>query len=300
MKLIKLNNINYTFVKDFKHDPKIRASFNALTANTFEFNFENWYVSGYWDDNYIPYALLHNNKVVANVSVSKIAFVIENEKKVGIQIGTVMTDTAYRHRGLSKFIMEHVVNEWKTQSDFIYLFANDSVLDFYPKFNFEIVDEYQYSKQLNSSNTSASSSLKKLNIDDTSDKELFLKIINDANPISKIAMQNNTSLLMFYCLSFKKHSIYYLKELKTVIIMDIEGDTLYLNDVFSKEHVALNDIIEFIANTTIKKVQLGFVPLDETDYLKSLLKTEDTLFVLKDKADYFKNNKWMFPVLSHA
>ncbi|MBC8754753.1 GNAT family N-acetyltransferase [Kordia sp. YSTF-M3] len=299
MKLIELNNINYTFVKDFKHDPEIRASFNALTEATFEFNFESWYLSGYWDDNYIPYSLMHNNKVISNVSVSKIEFVIENEKKVGIQIGTVMTDTAYRHRGLSKFIMEYVLNEWETQSDFIYLFANDSVLDFYPKFNFEIVNEYQYSKSLNSINK-LSSSLRKLHIDDASDKELLLRTIHDAHPISKLAMQNNTALLMFYFLLFKKNSLYYLDELNTVIIMDMEGDTLYLNDVFSKERVALNDVIKFITNTTIKRVQLGFVPLDETDYQKSLLNTGDTLFVLKDKAAYFKNNAWMFPVLSHA
>jgi hypothetical protein len=225
-------------------------------------------------------------------------FIIENEKKVGIQIGTVMTDKEYRHRGLSKFIMEQVINEWKEQSDFIYLFANDSVLDFYPKFNFQIVDEYQYSKLLNIPNTS--SSLKKLNIDDKYDKELLVRTINESNPISKLSMRNNTSLIMFYCLSFKKNSIYYLRELKTVIIADIEGDTLYLNDVFSKERVKLNDVIQLMTDKTTKKVILGFTPLDEVDYQKSLLNQDDSLFVIKDKVNYFKNNKWMFPVLSHA
>ncbi len=299
MELIKVNNTNYGFAKDFKHNQEIRASFNELTQAIFEFNFENWYLNGYWNDNYIPYSLLHKNKVISNVSVSKMAFIIENERKVGVQIGTVMTDKEYRHRGLSKVILERVINEWKEKSDVIYLFANDSVLDFYPKFDFEIIDEYQYSKQPNISKT-LKSSLKKLNIDDKFDKELFLSIINDSSPISKLSMQNNTSLIMFYCSSFKKNNIYYLQELNTAIIMDIEDDTLYLNDVFSKERVKLNDVIQLITNETIKKVTLGFTPLDETDYQRSLLKTEDTLFVIKDKADYFKNNKWRFPVLSHA
>lgn len=299
IEIIEVNNTNYGFVKDFKHNQEIRASFNELTQAIFEFNFENWYLNGYWNDNYIPYSLLHKNKVISNVSVSKMEFIIENEKKVGVQIGTVMTDKEYRHRGLSKFIMEQVIYEWKEQSDFIYLFANDSVLDFYPKFDFEIIDEYQYSKQTNISKT-LKSSLIKLNIDDKYDRELFLSIVNDSSPISKLSMQNNTSLIMFYCSSFKKHSIYYLEELNTAIIMDIEDDTLYLSDVFSKERVKLNDVIQLITNETIKRVILGFTPLDETDYQKSLLKTEDTLFVIKDKASYFKNNKWRFPVLSHA
>lgn len=298
MELIKLNKITYGFARNFKHDQEIRASFNKLTEATFGFNFEKWYLNGYWGDNYVPNSLLHNNKVISNVSVSKIEFIIENEKKLGIQIGTVMTDKEYRHRGLSKFILEQVINEWKEQSDFIYLFANDSVLDFYPKFNFQIVDQYQYSKPLNIPNTL--SSLRKLNMDDKYDKELLIKNINESNPISKISMRNNTSLVMFYCLSFKKNSIYYLRELNAAIIAEIEGDTLYLNDVFSKERVKLDDVIQLMTDKTTKKVILGFTPLDEADYQKSLLKKKDTLFVIKDKLDYFKNNQSMFPVLSHA
>ncbi|AXG70947.1 acetyltransferase (GNAT) domain protein [Kordia sp. SMS9] len=299
MKLIEVNNTNYRFVKDFKHNQEIRASFNELTQAVFQFDLEKWYSNGYWNDNYIPYSLLHKNKVISNVSVNKMEFIIENERKVAVQIGTVMTHKEYRHQGLSKFIMEEVINEWKEQSDFIYLFANDSVLDFYPKFNFEITDQYQYSKELSTSKTQ-NSSLKKLNIDAKFDRELFLSIVNDTSPISKVSMQNNTSLIMFYCLSYKKNSIYYLEKLNTAIIMDIEDDTLYLSDVFSKERVQLNDVIQRITDETIKRVILGFTPFDETDYERSLLKTGDTLFVIKDMANYFKNNKWSFPVLSHA
>ena len=299
MELIEVNNTNYGFVKDFKNKPEIRASFNELTQAVFQFDIENWYLDGYWNDNYIPYSLLYKNKVISNVSVNKMEFIIENEKKVAVQIGTVMTDKEFRNRGLSKFIMEQVIKEWKEQSDFIYLFANDSVVDFYPKFDFEIIDEYQYSIQLNTSKK-LNSSLKKLNIDDKFERELFLSIVKDTSLIAKVSMQNNTSLIMFYCLSYKKNSIYYLEKFNTTIIMDIEDGTLYLSDVFSKEPVQLNDVIQLITNETIKRVILGFTPLDEVGYERSLLKTGDTLFVMKGMANYFKNNYWRFPVLSHA
>lgn len=299
MELLEVNNKYFRFVKDFKHNPEIRASFNELTQAVFQFDLENWYLNGYWNDNYIPYSLLYKNKVISNVSINKMEFIIENEKKVAIQVGTVMTDKEYRHQGLSKFIMEQVINEWKEQSDFLYLFANESVLDFYPKFDFEIIDEYQYSKHLNTSKT-INSSIKKLNIDDKFDRELFLNIVNNTSPISKVSMQNNTSLIMFYCLSYKKNSIYYLEKINTAIIMDIEDDKLYLSDVFSKERVQLNEVIQLITNETINRVILGFTPFDETDYERSLLRAGDTLFIIKDMANYFKNNKCRFPVLSHG
>lgn len=298
MEYIEINKVTYGFAKNFKRNPEIRASFNELTEATYGFNFENWYLNDCWDDNYIPYSLLHNNKVISNVSITKIEFLIENEKKIGVQIGTVMTDKDYRHRGLNKYIMQRVIKEWKEKSDFLYLFANDSVLDFYPKFDFEIVDQYQYSKSLCISN--GSSSLKRLNIENPYDRELFLNTINDSIPISKVSMRNNTSLIMFYCLWFKKNSIYYIEKLKTVVIADIEGERLYLNDVFSKENVVIKDVIQTISDNTITEVILGFTPLNEMDYEIRLLKQEDTLFVFKDSVDYFKNRKWMFPVLSHA
>ncbi|NAY91725.1 GNAT family N-acetyltransferase [Muricauda sp. JGD-17] len=298
MEHLELRNITYGFAKDFKHDPQLRASFNKLTQATYGFDMEYSYLSGYWSDNYIPYSLLLDNEIISNVSINKMEFLIGKEKKLGLQIGTVMTDTAHRNQGLNRYLMERVLKEWKQQSDFIYLFANDSVLDFYPKFNFELVEQYQCSKALDIS--TKSSSLKKLNMADDQDKKLLEQTIDDSIPMAKLSMRNNAALIMFSCMTFKQNSIYYLENLLTIILADIEGETLYLHDVFSKGPVDLNNVIKLIADNTVKRVVLGFTPLDETGYERSLLKPDDTLFVLKDQVDFFKNKKWMFPVLSHA
>lgn len=108
------------------------------------FDFEEWYQNGYWKDRYIPYALLDGNNVITNVSVNIIDFFVMGEKKTCIQIGTVMTDKEYRNQGLNRFLMKKVLEEWRERCDVIYLFANDSVLNFYPKFGFVSVPEYQH------------------------------------------------------------------------------------------------------------------------------------------------------------
>ena len=137
-------------------------------------------------------------------------------------------------------------------------------------------------------------------MDEDKDKQLLVRAIYESIPIAKVSMRSNTNLIMFYCLSFMKDSIYYLEELRTVVLANIEGDTLYLNDVYSKERVDLNKVIHLMSDKTITKVVLGFTPLDETGFQKSLLEPEDTLFVYKDHSDYFKGRSWRFPVLSHA
>ena len=300
MELIKLNNSTYGFARNFKHDQKIRASFNRLTKSVFDLSLENWYRDGFWGDYYIPYSLLHNDKVVSNVSINRIEFDIEGVRKTGIQIGTVMTDEKYRNRGLNKYLMEKVILEWKYQTDFVYLFANDSVLDFYPKFNFKVVEEYQYSKTVDTHR--ASSSWKNLNMEDPADVAFLMGRIKDSTPQAKISMLNNASLIMFYCNSSKRKSIYYVEELDAIAVADFKGDTLYLDDVFSAGPLEINEVIRTIPDVKIQRVLLGFTPLDASGFDMHLLKGEgtDTLFMLKDKFDFFTDKHWMFPVLSHA
>ena len=298
MELIKHNNIIYGFARDFKHDQKIRASFNSLTEVVFDFSLENWYQDGFWGDYYIPYSLLINDKVVSNVSINKIEFDIEGERKTGIQIGTVMTDEKYRNRGLNKYLMEKIMHEWKDRTDFVYLFANDSVLDFYPKFGFKVVEEYQHSKTLDK--YSASSAWKKLDMEDPADVTFLVTRIKDSYPIAKISMRKNVSLIMFYCNWFKKNSIYYIEELDVIVIANFEGDTVYLDDIFSNSPVNIDNVIHSISDKRILRVILGFTPLNDEGFEKHLLKGTDTLFMLKNKFEFFPNKHWMFPVLSHA
>ena len=96
---------------------------------------------------YIPYTLLCKDDAVANVSVNVLDFKTLEGFKHCIQIGTVMTKKNFRELGLSRFLMEQVLQEWDSKCDLIYLYANKSVLDLYPKFGFNPVKEYTYFRE---------------------------------------------------------------------------------------------------------------------------------------------------------
>ncbi|MDW3196552.1 MAG: GNAT family N-acetyltransferase [Cytophagales bacterium] len=297
MEKLVIKDNSYHFIKDFKHDEVLRKSFNSMTETHFGFSLEDWYQSGYWGDYYVPYALIDGKEVVSNVSINRLEFVINGQAKLGIQIGTVMTDEAYRKRGLNKYLLLRVLEDWKGQADFIYLFANDSVLDFYPKFGFESLEEYQYSRSVNSDSTSA---FRKLNIENNDDLALLKETVNQSVPVSKISVRDHASMILFYGMSFMKESIYLLEELKTIVFADQEGDTLVLHEVFCKRGVDLNEVIQKISSSNINQVKLGFTPLDISGLEKSLITGEDQLFMLQDQSNFFKENQWMFPIMSHA
>ncbi|HCU6011508.1 TPA: GNAT family N-acetyltransferase [Legionella pneumophila] len=288
------------FFKGYQQDDKKRTAFNALAVKTFDLSFEEWYQSGYWRDKYIPYTLFDGEQAVANVSVNIIDFSIFGHKQRTIQLGTVMTDDAYRNQGLSRMLMEKVFEDWKADNHLIYLFANSTVWGFYPKLGFKSVKEYQYQR---TTTPSTQASFVKLNMNKKENREQLYDYTQNTDPYGKISMQENADLVMFYCITVYKDNVFYLPELDAIAIAEIKGRQLHLLDVYSKKEHNLDDIIHALSDETTDTVRLGFVPKDCSSYeiipVDEQAKDE-MLFVEEDKTSLFDENQLMFPLLSHA
>lgn len=296
---LEMEGKKYNYISDYKDNQKLRTSFNNLAQKTFGIDFEEWYKDGYWGNRYITYSLLDNDTVVSNVSVSIMDFLVLGEKKRYIQIGTVMTDSEYRGRGLCRALIERVLKEWEDKCDLIYLFANDSVLEFYPKFGFRPTDEYQCSKNVIKKHKS--DNIIKMDMSNKKHRVLLYNIVSNTVPFCKISMVDNSSLVMFYCTSFMKDNIYFIEDYNAIVIANFDGSKLYLQDVFSTKEIKLDIIINEIITDEIKEVILGFTPNANICFEERLFKDEDTtLFVKEGNENIFKENKLMFPILSHA
>lgn len=299
MENIAVNGKFYGYVVDYKNDDSLRNSFNNLARKIYGFDFEAWYKNGYWKDKYIPYSMVDGNTIVSNVSVNIIDFLVSGVKRTYLQIGTVMTDPNYRNHGLNRILMERILKNWRGKCDLIYLFANDSVLHFYPKFGFTIAKEYQHFVEVKSENTEPD--FIKLEMSNQENKNFLFNKVNQSFDFSKVSMLNNATLVMFYCTSFMDQNVYYLERLDAIAIAEFKDNILFLNDIYCKKEVSINDIILSLVNKEIKKVVLGFTPKTKTTFDEKILKEENsTLFIIDDKWDLFKYKKLRFPVLSHA
>ena len=89
-----------------------------------------------------------DGEVVSNVSVNACNMNYKGKEVKLIQLGTVMTDTDHRGKGYARMLMEEVMKDYEGKVDGMYLFANDSVLEFYPRFGFMEGKEYQSSKDI--------------------------------------------------------------------------------------------------------------------------------------------------------
>lgn len=292
-----INGKEYTLVTAFQENAAARQRFNALAQRVYGFDFEQWYRDGYWGRGYIPCCLMADGRACANVSISVMDFSLFGQKKRYIQIGTVMTDPEYRGQGLSRFLMERVIAQWKPKSDLIFLFANDSVLDFYPKFGFTPAREYRHGIEVRVHGDPAD--VQRLDMSQPENRRLLTDRVSRSVNLSPLSLLQNAGLVMFYATSSMREDIYYIKSLDAAIFARYSGDTLRLDAVFSPAPVSVERIIGALAVPATRKAILGFTPSDPGGFRADLLKEEDTtLFVMGDSP--FGRDRLMFPVLSHT
>ncbi len=289
--------MKYQLVKDYKNNDVLRKSFHELTQKTFAFNLEEWYQQGFWGDRYIPYSLLDGDKVIANVSVNRMDFTVDGEKKHFVQLGTVMTEEDYRHQGLGRHLLETVLKEYRGNADGIYLFGNDSVLDYYPKFGFHKSREYHYRRKVTSA--AFSDTLQKLTMDCQENREQLFHTLRHMAVNSRLHM-DNYGLYAFYLTGGMRDQIYYSKREEAYAVAEIQGDILHLHQIIAKQAVEPEKIIEAFG-PKIREAVLGFAPLDTEGYIREEHKEEDcTLFVMGTELDRIEGRYLRFPVLSHA
>ena len=294
MTKITIKNKDYYFIKGYKDNDHYRQSFNKLAKKTYGFDFEDWFQLGYWGELYIPFSLLHNEEVVANISVNTLEFMIDGKLHHILQLGTVMTDEAYRGRGLSRELMNRVLREYGEKEEMIYLYANGTVLDFYPKFGFAGDKEYVHSKQFVKEETPIT--FRRLDNREVKDRALITRLITSAHPVSRISMVGNSDLVHFYMTVFMTENFYYIEALDLVVVAEYEDGNLTLYGVYSEKKVNLDQVINIMVNQANMKVTLGFTPDDTSSYDCEVLEEGDTFFIKG------KNliGQGRFPAMSHA
>lgn len=285
-------------IRNYRNQDGLRDSFNRLARKTFDgLDFEAWYQDGYWSGRYDPHSIVIDGKVAANVSVNFIDFVWNEQRKHFIQLGTVMTAEGFRNQGLIRQIMNEIDKEYGQKADGIYLFANDSVLDFYPKFGFRKAMEYCYTKSFF---TTQDSSVVQISMQDGAQRKKLEDAMRRSVSYSRFRMVDNDNLIFFYVTGPMQDSVYFDDRHDAYVIANIEGDVLTVHDIFTEIKYPMDDILASFGKD-IRQVRFGFTPLNAEGCTVEVFKEEDcTLFVKGVGFEEFEKDKVIFPTLSHA
>lgn len=293
-----VGNTMYQLERNVREAPARRAAFCALAQEVFSLDFASWQENGWWTGKYRPYTLFDGEKAVANVSANTMAFRLYGEQKRFLQLGTVMTAPEYRGRGLSRFLLERVLEEEASSFDLTYLYANDTVLDFYPKFGFQKAEEADFFLR---AGKAPAAKPRRLRIDRKADLQLLLSCYGCSNPFSACVMEENPGLLMFYCGGFLQNYLWYLEKERTVLIAERDEEGWLCWDVFGSPGCSLPALLAALPGAEGREVRLGFLPYSLPGVeAKPRNEADETLFVQGKDRKIFQREKVLFPLLSHA
>lgn len=191
-------------------------------------------------------------------------------------------------RGLMRILMEHIIKKYDNVP--MYLSANDSVVDFYPKFGFKRVYEKLPVCECAINNDAMPN---KLSYDDPKVWDYVYKRMNFS---PKLDCLNSASINIFHIYwGYLKDCIYELPELDTMVIAEQRGETLKLIGVFSRRDICFSDLVKYLPFINVKKIEFGFMPYwSDVNYIMKEYE-KDPLFVRGVRCDL---GDFKFPELS--
>jgi predicted N-acetyltransferase YhbS len=285
---------DFIIIKGYKADQKIGQSLSDLANLVFGINLGNW------NEQYIPFSYVKDNKVVANVSINVLNLIVKGQKKRALQIGTVMTHPDYRNRGLSTRLMEIILEEYENKYDYMYLFANQNVLNFYPKFGFKRVNEYQFYLDYSTSNYN-DAGLRKLNTNNTEDVKLINKYVSERVPVSQFFdSENAQGLLMFYCLYIFNNDIYLIEDEEAIVIFKKDENRVNIFDIISNKQIKIENILPKIVKKDINRIIFHYTPDYKGVNIKSDIFNGSEVLFVKVNGENFLPEKFKHPITSQA
>lgn len=222
--------------------------------------FLEWWERGFWKDSYRPYSILEAGKIISNVTATLMDVIIKGKTYKSVQIGAVGTIPEYRNKGLSQMLMAYVLQKFGEETDLYFLFANESVLEFYPKFDFIPIPEKLF--LLDTDSPKDKYSARRLDLKNFDDYRLLQGLINERKNLTEIfGAENYGPITMWHIFNSYRNSLYYLSDEDALIIKKEKNHEMHVRDIiFRKSFDILPAMSKVIESEAINKIYYYFPP----------------------------------------
>lgn len=286
------------FISDYRSNTEYFDMLDKLAFTTFGITLAKWNDTGLLGSNYIPYSFVADGRIAANVSANLFSCEIFGQTYQVVQLGTVMTDPAYRKLGLAGNLMRHVLSIYEKESLFIFLFANPSVLEFYPRFGFSRAPQRKYVFRRSDLlpdlqpdlRSDLRTSFRPVYWENEADRKLISDIAGVRVPLSDNFGFIGDAPFRILFLSDKDNTgkLFYSEALDAVAVVSKEGKTLYIQDLFCRSGVQgksrfglMDRVLSSLPLTDVDRIECGFTMDTSYDNVAENLLNDDAdvLFV---------------------
>lgn len=273
-------------------NPAHQKRFESHIRASFGFSFAPWLERGLWDERYESYAIIEDGQMLSNICVFKADLIVNGRRVHAHQLGGVSTREHALGRGLSRMLMEHILEKYEGVP--VFLAANSSVVDFYPRFGFRGIQTYLPEIEIAIDNQpSAATALK-------ADDPLVQAALKTRGAYSEaLDTLNSDSIQMFHLLLNYEDAIYHLPACGAVVIAEQDNDKLFIADVICEKKMPFEAIARELPFSGIRRVEFGFCPdhLSVAPDWKDADMATDPVFIL---GQWDLPEKFRFPIMSET
>ncbi|MFD1744709.1 GNAT family N-acetyltransferase [Rhizobium helianthi] len=221
--------------------------------------FRGWGALGGWSEDYIVHGWEESGRLVASLGETRMTlFGPDGAAFTAVQFGAVATTKEARGRGLARLLIEDALDVADRSKRPVLLFANPSVLDFYPKFGFRRLPCHRL--WLDQRNESVSRTLPGRILDPHSadDRDSVRKwIANSSAGGGPLSAKRAMGTILWHWLNSNLTAVH-LEERESLVFLELTDDTLFIADCLTVEECE-NGVLDALAGLR-PAVELGFVP----------------------------------------
>jgi ribosomal protein S18 acetylase RimI-like enzyme len=260
-------------------------------------DFRRWYAAGGWTADYEAHGVADGDELVANVSVMRMRLVIDGREVSGAQLGAVGSVPERRGQGLVRPLMERVLAALDREVELVLLYANDSVLDFYPRFGFRRVPEHAF--ELDAAIEPASDPAPPLALDDLGQRARWLDACaRSLPPTERFGAKGYGSIALWHVCNFHRRDVRVLEEGEAYAVAVQRGDTLHLLDLAATRPFDLLAAAPRLVHGPAARIRFGFCPERWCPAARAVGPGEEPLFVRGGPA--LPAEPFAFPALAHT
>ncbi|MEO8460304.1 MAG: GNAT family N-acetyltransferase [Dokdonella sp.] len=244
-------------------DREWHAAFFRFVLDNFRgADFSVWAQRGGWDADYEVFAALEDDEIVATIGRTRMRVVVGGVESIAWQLGAVATRGDRRGRGLARRLMQQVFDDLDFPDQLIFLFANKSVLDFYPRFGFQGVIQQRYSARVELE--PAQVRAHRLDIADAEDRARLAAICARSAALSHEFSARDYYPTLLWHLCHSPLPAFWVEAYDSIVVARFEnnsgeGSCLVVYDVVARAPFDLRDVLPSLISEPVGVVEVRTV-----------------------------------------
>jgi len=265
---------HYQFLSHYTDNSELCNQLNSLTKN-------NWGITVLHggEVDYVPFSMMYNDTIVANVCVGRFDLVINGEQLSASMIQTVLTDEQHRNRGLIRQLFEPVQKHIADSTGRTFFTASKDKVEFYAKFGYRSLPLVDHCVLTVPDYNGRRHSLRKVSYADLSTRTKLDSVLANRSPVSnQFGFVNRHWLFHWFCYYFHQDNLHYIDDLDVFLLLRVEDDGLVILDIVAEQMPTFQQLQPYLPVTEETSIRTNFCPDRLAISYEKVISSEDRFF----------------------